>query len=165
MNLNDVLLLGDERLYKVSSEVGRDELEKLQTPIDDLHKIVFEYREKYGAGRAIAAPQVGLMKRIICFNTTEPVTMINPELHGLSEEMIELWDDCMSFPGLLVRVLRHRKCRLTFRNPRWQECTWDLEDDLAELFQHEYDHLDGILATDRAIDKKSLKMVGQNCRP
>ena len=127
--------------------------------INDLHDIVLEYRSTYGSGRAIAAPQIGLMKRIICYNTTEPVTLINPSLHDLSDELMEIWDDCMSFPGLLVRVQRHRSCKMTFRDLHWNEITWDLEDDLSELFQHEYDHLNGILATERAIDKKSFKLI------
>ena len=71
--------------------------------------------------------------------------------------MFKVWDDCMSFPNLLVKVMRHKKLTITFYNLKWQKQTWFLEDDLAELLQHEYDHLDGILATQRAIDQRSFK--------
>jgi peptide deformylase len=116
-----------------------------------------DFRKKYGVGRAIAAPQIGLMKRIICLNTDNRVAMINPELLDLSADMFEVWDDCMSFPNLLVKVMRHKKLTLTFYDSSWQKQTWHLADDMAELIQHEYDHLDGILATMKAIDNQSFK--------
>ncbi len=159
MKIDQVLLLGDKTLYKISDEVKRDELNKLKPKIKDLHQIVIEYRKLHGAGRAIAAPQIGLSKRIICYNVDRPITMINPQLYFNRDEMIELWDDCMSFPNLLVKVKRYKYCKLTFLDIDWNEHTWDLEDDLSELFQHEYDHLDGILSIDRAIDKRSFKVI------
>ena len=63
----------------------------------------------------------------------------------------------MSFPELLVKVRRHYSLRMHFRDKNWEEQVWDLEGDMAELLQHEYDHLDGILATMRAIDEKSFR--------
>ena len=83
--------------------------------------------------------------------------MINPELSNLSDEMIELWDDCMSFPSLLVKVRRHKKITVSYFDLNWQKHTKELEDAMSELIQHEYDHLDGILAVQRAIDKHSFK--------
>jgi peptide deformylase len=157
--LEKILTLGDPRLYEISTPVQADEITALQPQIDLLHQLVRAFQERYGAGRAIAAPQIGLMKRIICYNVDQPLTLINPVLSELSEEMFSLWDDCMSFPNLLVKVKRHRRCRITFRDENWQEHSWLLEDDLSELFQHEYDHLDGILATQRAIDERSFKWI------
>ncbi len=157
MPLTRILKLGDPRLYAVADPVAREEVPALLPYFEELHQLVLEFRATYGAGRAIAAPQIGLMKRVICYNVSQPVTMINPILTDLSEEMMELWDDCMSFPNLLVRVRRHRSCVLTFRDVDWQEQRWELSDDLSELFQHEYDHLEGILATQRAIDDQSFR--------
>jgi len=159
MSLEKILKLGDPKLYERSTKVLENEVANLQPSINELHNLVIEFRKKYGAGRAIAAPQIGLMKRIICMNTDKRYTMINPVLSEKSEEMFELWDDCMSFPNLLVKVKRHRSCVLTFRDENWEEHVWMLEDDLSELIQHEYDHLDGILATQRAIDDKSFKLI------
>jgi peptide deformylase len=118
---------------------------------------ILEFRAKYGAGRAIAAPQLGVMKRLVVMNIDHPIAFYNPVLFNESEEMMELWDDCMSFPNLLVRLKRHRFCKMRFRDENWEEQVWDLKDDLSELLQHEIDHLDGILATTRAIDDQSLK--------
>lgn len=159
MNLSDVLLLGDPRLYEVCEPVQRHELPDLQPAIADMAAIVLEFRAKYGAGRAIAAPQIGLMKRLVVMNVERPVVFFNPELFDLSEEMMELWDDCMSFPNLLVKLRRHRRCKMRFMDADWQPQLWSLEDDLSELMQHEIDHLDGILATQRAVDERALKMV------
>ena len=83
--------------------------------------------------------------------------IINPELHNLSYETFELWDDCLSFPSLLVKVRRHKSCTLKYMNELWEEKSWEMKDDLSELIQHEYDHLEGILAVQRAIDSKAFK--------
>jgi len=155
-DLNKILKLGNPKLYEISAPVVKTELESLRPVIDDLHHILMEFKARYHAGRAISAPQVGVMKRLIYMNMIRPVVIINPELFDLSPDMIELWDDCMCFPDLLVRVKRHRRGKLKFLNEEWTEEIWELEDDLSELLQHEYDHLNGILATQRAVDDKSF---------
>ena len=84
--------------------------------------------------------------------------IINPTLDFIGDEMMELMDDCMSFPKLLVRVRRYRHCILRYLNEDWEPQEKRMNDDMSELIQHEYDHLDGILATMRAIDNKSFVM-------
>lgn len=156
-HLEDIILLGDPRLYEVCEAVQKEELPSLQPVVQGMANTILEFRAKYGAGRAIAAPQLGIMKRLVVMNIDHPIAFYNPELFDESEEMIELWDDCMSFPNLLVRLKRHRFCKMRFRDENWEEQIWNLKDDLSELLQHEIDHLDGILATTRAIDDQSLK--------
>ena len=90
-------------------------------------------------------------------NIDKPVVFINPVLNDLSDEKFELWDDCMSFPNLLVREARHRSLTINYLDENWQPQQWQMTDSLSELLQHEYDHLDGILCTMRAIDDKSFK--------
>ncbi len=157
MKLDDMLMLGDPRLHRVCDEITRDELPRVREWASGLDSIILQVREKYGFGRAVAAPQMGIFKRLVCMHIDEPVVMINPVLTNKSPAMFQLWDDCMSFPNLLVKVERHKSCTLTFRDLDWQEHTWDVDDDLSELMQHEIDHLDGILATQRAVDKNSFK--------
>jgi peptide deformylase len=154
--LDKIIMLGDPRLYEVSEPVLREEVPSLLPAVRDLSEVLAEFKRTYGAGRAIAAPQIGVMKRIIFMNIDRPVAMFNPELTALSPEMFELWDDCMCFPNLLVRVRRHKTCTLTFFDETWKKHEWLLEDSLSELIQHEYDHLEGILATQRAIDDRSF---------
>ena len=155
--LDMVLPLGDPRLYQKCEPVMPGEVASLKPVTTDLLDIILEFRARYHAGRAIAAPQIGVMKRIICMNIDRPVVIFNPVLSDLSEEMMELWDDCMCFPNLLVRLKRHRRITMTFRDENWKEQRWELNDDLSELLQHEYDHLEGILATQRAIDDRSFR--------
>ena len=158
--IDKILLLGDPKLYEVSLPVKQGEIEVLKPEIDLLQNLILAIRDKYGFGRGIAAPQIGLMKRLVCLNLEgKKYTLINPALSNLSEEMFELWDDCMSFPNLHVKVARHQSCTLTFKDENWEEHRWELDGKLSELLQHEVDHLDGILATMRAIDSRGFRIV------
>lgn len=156
-SLSDMLLLGDQRLYETCAPVTRAELPLVTDWVADLHQVMQEIRAKYHFGRAIAAPQLGIMKRLVYMNIDKPVVFINPILTNLSEDMFEIWDDCMSFPNLLVKVKRHKSLIINYLDENWQSQSWKMEDDLAELLQHECDHLDGILCTMRAIDNQSFR--------
>ena len=160
MTIKDILLIGDPRLYQIAEAVEKEEVETLRPVVMQLGGVIKEFRATYGAGRAIAAPQLGIMKRLIVMNIDEPIAIINPILYDYSEEEFEMWDDCMSFPNLLVKVRRHLKCKMRFLDLEWKEQVWELEGDLSELMQHEYDHLNGILATMRAVDDQSMKWRG-----
>jgi peptide deformylase len=161
MTVREILQLGNPQLYKISEDVILSDMENLPQIVLDLHDTMLDFRKRYGVGRAIAAPQIGVMKRIIYMHIDSPVVFLNPSLENLSDDMIELWDDCMCFPDLLVRVNRHKRCTIRYRDEEWNIKSMDLEDDLSELLQHEYDHLDGILAVMRAIDGKSFTYRNQ----
>ncbi|WP_202707192.1 peptide deformylase [Sporosalibacterium faouarense] len=156
MSIKKILLLGNPQLYKVSEEVHREELDNIKRIVQNLHDTMMEFRRKYGVGRAIAAPQIGEMKRVIYMNIENPEVFINPKMIFEDDDTIELWDDCMSFPQLIVKVKRYKKARIEYRDLEWNKKAMELEGDLAELLQHEYDHLDGILAVARAINDKSF---------
>ena len=153
-----ILLLGDENLYDVSREVRREELPEILRLREDLKDTVLAYRGKYGVGRAIAAPQIGVKKRVIFRLLDTETLFINPVLEFPDEELYEVMDDCMSFPGLLVKVLRHRRAVIRYKDEDWNDRELHLEGDMSELLQHEYDHLDGILSVMRAMDQKSYVM-------
>ena len=156
-SLTDLLQLGNPLLYEVCEPVLQSELPLVADWVLDLENVMKEIRAKYNFGRAIAAPQLGIMKRLIYMNIDKPIVFINPEFSDLSTEMFELWDDCMSFPNLLVKVKRHKQLTINYLDENWKTQEWKVSDDLSELLQHEYDHLDGILCTMRAIDNKSFK--------
>ena len=158
MAVKEILLLGNPLLYETSLPINSEELDEIEVIVQDLHDTMMAFRAKYGVGRAISAPQIGIMKRLIYMNIDHPVVIINPTLVDLSEEMITLWDDCMCFPDFLVRVSRHKRIKVLFRDLQWAEQSLELEGDLSELLQHEYDHLDGILAFSRAIDHHSYSL-------
>ncbi len=161
MAVREILQLGNPRLYEVAEPVTQQEVPELLPVVTDLHDTMIDFRRQYGAGRAIAAPQIGVPKRLVYLHIDQPVVMFNPVIDQRSDEMIVVWDDCMSFPDLLVKVRRHRECRIVFRDRERQEQTLMLKDDLSELLQHEYDHLDGILAVSRAIDERSFALRSQ----
>lgn len=161
MAVRQILLLGNPQLHETSRIVGETEIEDIKPVIEDLHDTLMDFRKRFGLGRAIASPQIGVMKRLIYMHIKEPVVIINPVIDWKSEEMMEVWDDCMCFPDLLVKVLRHQRLRVMYRDLKWKETCMDLEGDLSELIQHEYDHLDGILAVSRAIDGKAFALRSQ----
>ena len=159
MPVREILLLGNEKLYAPSREVQSSQMEDARRVVQDLHDTMMSFRERYGFGRGIAAPQIDEGYRIIYMNIDGRETVfINPILAPMGDETFEMWDDCMSFPGLEVRLNRYKKVRILYKDLQWRDCTLELEGDLAELIQHEYDHLDGILAVQRAIDEKSLRI-------
>lgn len=157
--VRDILKLGDNRLYSVSSEIRRDEAQEALRIGSDLKDTFEAFRARHGFGRAIAAPQIGEFRRIIYLDAGEPLLLINPVLTVIGGEKMELWDDCMCFPGLFVKVRRHMKVRVEYKDAALQDGSILLEGALSELIQHEYDHLDGILATMRAIDAKSFSLT------
>ncbi|NCB51184.1 MAG: peptide deformylase [Clostridia bacterium] len=154
--IREVLLLGDPRLYGISRPVKKGDIDLVQKTAADLHDTLMEYRRIHGAGRAIAAPQIGIGKRLLYMCIEKPVVFINPVLTFPDDELMEIMDDCMSFPGLFVKVNRHKRAVINYLDMDWNRQEMQLEGDLSELLQHEYDHLDGILATMRAVDNKSL---------
>ena len=165
MAVRQLLLLGNPQLYETSRMVREAEIEGIEPLIEDLHDTLMDFRKRFGPARAIASPQIGVMKRLIYMHIDEPVIIINPVIDWKSGEMIEVWDDCMCFPDLLVKVLRHQRLRVIYRDLNWKETSMGLEGDLSELIQHEYDHLDGILAVSRAIDGKSFALLSQRKYP
>jgi peptide deformylase len=161
MAVREILLLGDERLYTVSQPVGADQLTRAADCVADLRDTMLRFREKYGFGRAIAAPQIGEFRRIIYMDLgSRQYVFINPRLE-FGEERFELWDDCMSFPGLEVRLSRFKRCKVYYQDLQGDDHLLELEDDLAELIQHEYDHLDGVLAVQRALDDRAFHINPQ----
>lgn len=157
--IREILKLGDPQLYEVSEPVTAEDLPFVGGWVEDLHDTLMEYRRVYGAGRAVAAPQIGIRKRLLYMYLDKPYVFINPVMTFPDEEMYELLDDCMSFPGLMVKVRRYRRAVIRYEDLQGERREMALEGDLSELLQHEYDHLDGILATMRAVDDRSLIMA------
>ncbi len=155
------MLLGTPLLNQPSTPVQESDLSAVTAVGVDLHDTLMDFRAKHGWGRAIAAPQIGVLRRIVYLRIDRPWLIINPAMDGLSEKMVELWDDCMSFPDLLVRVKRHSGFTLAYRDEHWVEHTLTVEGVLSELLQHELDHLAGVLAVSRAVDGASFALRSQ----
>lgn len=146
----EVLLLGDPRLRIRSSEVEAYDAREF----DALAATLEEFRRQHGFGRAISAPQIGIASRFIAVNLgTGTFFVVNPVITWRSDATFTMWDDCMSFPDLLVRVERARSLSLEYVDEQGRRKEWrELDQAAAELLQHEIDHLDGVLAVDRGMD-------------
>lgn len=121
------------------------------------------FRAAHGFGRAIAAPQIGLSRRAIAVDLgAGPFVLLDPAITWRSDETFELWDDCFSVPDRLVRVRRARSISLAFRDAQFRPRRWSmLPADLAELLQHEIDHLDGVLMTERAVGADAIRPAAE----
>eukprot|EP00729_Bicosta_minor_P023501 gene23501-32567_t len=156
-----VLKLGDARLTLPSTKCDFDKHFSLANIECELHAALEEFRRANGFGRAISAPQINRRVRMIACNLgdaavhrpdTQPFTLCNPVLTWTDPNKFSLWDDCMSFPHLMVKVRRHASISLAYQDISGKRYEWnELRQQEAELLQHELDHLDGTLAVDRAI--------------
>lgn len=150
-----ILQLGDPLLRVISTPVGSSS-EALAT-FRDLRDTLHEFQRTHGFGRGISAVQIGEPKRLIYIEFEGGAySLIDPEFVLRSEEKFRLWDDCFSFPGLLVWLERSVSCSIRYLDEAGHPCRLDASGPLSELLQHEMDHLDGVLAVDRAIDLNSL---------
>ncbi|MCP5151592.1 MAG: peptide deformylase [Ectothiorhodospiraceae bacterium] len=154
----EVLLVGDPRLRQPAAAMGGRVSPEHESDIARLHATLAAFRAAHGFGRAIAAPQIGVPLRAIALELGDgPFTMVDPEITWRSAETMTLWDDCMSFPWLMVRVARHRSISVRYRTPAGATRELDrLDAATSELLQHEIDHLDGVLALDRALDREAV---------
>ena len=155
----EILQLGNPVLWQKSVGVAEVHSAEIRSIVRDLSDTLAEFLKVTGYGRGIAAPQIGVLERVI-FIRMQPSgfcgPLINPEIAWSSDARIELWDDCFSFPDLMVRVSRAAQIRVDYQDDRGLKQTIEAEGDLSELLQHEIDHLDGILAVQRAISPEAF---------
>jgi peptide deformylase len=155
MGAHRILQLGDPVLREISTPV--------ETPADarplliDLRDTLHEFQHTHRFGRGISAIQIGVAKRVIYLEFAGVAyALINPQYEWLSEDRFRLWDDCFSFPDLMVWLERAQSLRLRYTGEDGDTQMMTASAELSELIQHEMDHLDGILAVDRAIGPNGL---------
>ena len=153
-----IVLLGDPRLRTKSEAVHDIRSPAFLAEKNRLQATLAAFRATYGFGRAISAPQIGVGKQFIALTLEDnSFVMINPEITWKHPDTFTMWDDCMSFPFLLVRVRRHQSISVRYTDEEGRTRHRERMDQAtSELLQHEIDHLDGVLAVDRAIDRNSL---------
>jgi peptide deformylase len=159
MPSQEILQLGNPALLEKSRPVEDFTSASTASVIQDLSDTLAAFRRATGYGRGIAAPQIGVLSRVI-FIRMQPdgfcAPLINPEIVWASDSSMELWDDCFSFPDLMVRVRRAERIRVDYRDEGGASRSLEAAGDLSELLQHEIDHLDGILAVARAISPEAF---------
>ena len=147
-------------LRQKAAPVGNPSAPVVRDLVRDLADTLAHWRSETGYGRGIAAPQIGVLQRVIFLKLpgAEPWPLINPEIVERSEENIVVWDGCLSFLSIFMQVERHREITVRYQDLSGTAQVFHAGDErnLSELLQHEIDHLDGILAIDRVIDVKTI---------
>jgi peptide deformylase len=160
MPVRPVRQLGDPILRQKAAVVDDPRAAEIRSLIADLADTLAHWRAETGYGRGIAAPQLGVLKRVIFLKLPgeEPWPIINPEIIERSSEKIIVWDACLSFLSIFMQVERHREITVRYQSleGKTREVRAGEDRDLSELLQHEVDHLDGILAIDRVVDVKTI---------
>ncbi len=153
----DILLFGNPMLNKPCLNVINNDAQ-IDSDKERLFATLQDFRQSNGWGRAIAAPQLGILKRMVAVDLGDgPFLMINPKITDRSAEMFTVWDDCMSMPTLLVQVERHLTIDVEYMDELFQIKSFkQCSPQRSELFQHEFDHLDGIVMTDRLISDGAI---------
>lgn len=148
MALRNIRTYGDEVLRKKSRKV-----EEINDRILTLIKDMFD--TMYNAdGVGLAAPQVGILKRVIVIDVGDgPVALINPEIISGEGEQIDE-EGCLSIPGKGGSVLRPYKVKVKALNEKGEEVMIEGEELFARALCHEIDHLEGVLFVDKIIESE-----------
>ena len=144
MAIRNVRKIGDPVLNKVCKEV-RDVNDRTRELIDDMFETMYE-----SEGVGLAAPQVGILKRIVVIDVTgeDPILLINPEILSIDGEQTG-YEGCLSVPGKTGVVTRPNHVKVKAYNEDMEEFILEGEELLARAICHELDHLDGKLYVDR----------------
>lgn len=155
-----ILQLGNYMLRRKSSPVKNLNSQDLTRLINDLSDTLKDAKKRFGYGRGIAAPQIAEPRRAVFIDTPSlKAALINPRITWASEATFEVWDSCFCFNvEFFVLVDRHCRIKVEYSDAKGNKQAVEAEDGLSELLQHEIDHLDGVLATDRIKDPKRIMM-------
>jgi peptide deformylase len=160
MPIQPILQLGNPLLREKSLPVADPMARDVADLVHDMADTLAHWRATTGYGRGIAAPQLGVLQRVIFLKLpgVEPWPLINPEIIEWGAGKTVVWDACLSFLPIFMQVERHRHITVRYQNLYGETLEFEAGDDrnLAELLQHEIDHLDGILAIDRVTDVTSI---------
>ncbi|MBW4646286.1 MAG: peptide deformylase [Goleter apudmare HA4340-LM2] len=158
-----IIQLGNPQLRHKSAFVDNIHDEEIQRLIEDLIATV---AQAHGVG--IAAPQVAAQKRLFIVASRPnaryphapemaPTAMINPRIVAHSTEVVKGWEGCLSVPGIRGLVPRYQAIAIEYTDRNGKLQKQELTDFVARIFQHEYDHLDGIVFVDRL--ESTLDMI------
>ncbi|MDQ2933157.1 MAG: peptide deformylase [bacterium] len=166
-----VLHLGHSNLRKIAEQVKDIHAPEVQSVIDNLLATCAE-----GGGVGIAAPQIdeGIRVIVVASNPNPryplapkmaPTPMINPQIVTKSKSMKKDWEGCLSVPGIRAQVPRHTWITIVYTDRKGKIKNARYTDFLARIFQHELDHLNGVIFLDHAVgremmaEKEYLKMM------
>lgn len=154
--------LGDSVLRQQAKRIEDVESETTITIIEEMLDILLESN-----GVGLAAPQISESICIVIIASRssqrypnapemEPVVMLNPRFEVLSKTMKKDWEGCLSIPGIRALVSRFEKIKITYIDRQGKSQEWIVDDFIARIFQHEYDHLEGIVYLDRVENNRDI---------
>lgn len=149
MTIHRIRQLGDPILRALCEPVADPRSPAVRLVAKELRETLEDGKARHGTGRGIAAPQIGAPIRMVYIEMDRPWLLINPEIVDVGTEDFLVWDDCFSFPDLMVKVQRAYRIKVTYLDEQGESQSVEAEGPVAELLQHEIDHLDGVLAVDR----------------
>ncbi len=141
-------------------QFGDVSLRTVCKPVEIFHKglhqkidIMANTLRKHGGGAALAAPQIALLKKIIVIDYLgKYYELINPVITETSGEILD-YEGCLSLPSFVGRVKRYQKIKVKYQNRFGDFLEVEPENEMARCFQHEIDHLNGMLYIDRMTDE------------
>lgn len=158
----EIALLGELVLREIAQPIADATSAEIQSLVEQM----LETLDKSG-GVGLAAPQVFISKRIIIvaskptprypYAPLMPATvMINPSFTALNDEMFKDWEGCLSITGIRALVPRYQSIQVSYTDLTGKIAEIDLEGFVARVFQHEYDHLNGLVYLDRVENNRDI---------
>lgn len=160
--IRPMLELGNPLLRQPAAPVDDPTSAAVRELIVDLRDTLRDFRSRYGWGRALGAPVLGVALRLILIEYYETsLVLINPRFERWSNDQIDAYESCMTFPGIWGLVSRPRTVVVGAQDETGVEQQWEADDELARIVQHEIDHLDGLTWLDRDPDLQTLCTTGE----
>jgi len=152
-------------IYTIGAEVLRQKalpIERFDDELASLVETMFETM-KQGKGVGLAATQVGLTQRlfVVHIEGDKPRVFINPEIYETSVDLSNFEEGCLSIPGVYAELDRPAEIGIQAMNERGRRFTLGASGFLARVIQHELDHLDGVLFTDRLPERSRDRLLAQ----
>ena len=158
----EIAQLGASVLRLRAKEVENIHADEIQVVISNMFTTLADTN-----GVGIAAPQISASWRLMIIASRpserypyapemEPVLMINPSFEAMSNAQEKDWEGCLSIPGIRAKVPRFTQITVSYTNSVGEVVNQALEGFIARVFQHEYDHLDGVVYLDRVESNRDI---------
>ncbi len=157
-----IVELGNPLLRQPSAAVADPTSAEVRRIFEHMHDTLDDYRSRTGYGRALAAPQLGFLQRLVLVKTSDvTLELVNPRFERWGREEDLRYESCFSFPGLWGLVQRPVAVVVAAWLPDGSERRIEADGSLARILQHEIDHLDSLIWLDRNPDLHSLCTTGE----
>ena len=151
----EIRTYGDPVLKSTALEIQKID-DKLVRLTDEMFDIMYD-----APGIGLAAPQIGVQKKLFVYDIGDGAdVLINPEIVEASGEWV-YEEGCLSIPGLYVEMIRPKEVLLKGVNLEGEEITVEADELLSRLFQHELDHLNGVLMFDRMTPEQRVEAMAE----